>query len=139
MDRATKLIESLPKCKDEKHQKLTVQVASIVVASSLIYASYRILAGGGDKKKQGEKQIPVPSPCYPFVGHMLSLGKLPGKTISKWHAELGPILKLKMGAQTWVMVDEPALIHKIFVEKGAETSYRAESIYAFKQYSMGGK
>lgn len=138
MESAAKFIESLPKFKDEKHQKLALQVASITVASSILYTSYRLIAGA-NKKRRGTREIPVPGSSYPYVGHMFSLGELPGKTISKWHAELGPILKLKMGAQTWIMIDDPALAHKIFVGNGAETSYRPESIYAFKHYSMGGK
>lgn len=138
MDSATKLIKNLPKFKDEKNQELVLKVASITVASSVLYTCYRIFSAA-NKKKESSREIPVPGSSYPFVGHMLSLGESPVNTISKWHAELGPILKLKMGAQTWVMVDDPALAQKIFVGYGAQTSYRAESIYAHKQYSKGGK
>lgn len=137
MESASKLIESLPKFEDEKNQK-ALKVASIAVASTLLYMSYRAF-NAANKKKEGSREIPVPGSSYPFVGHMLSLGESPVNTISKWHNELGPILKLNMGAQTWIMVDDPALAQKIFVGNGAQTSYRAESFYAHKQYSKGGK
>ncbi|KAI8352157.1 cytochrome P450 [Choanephora cucurbitarum] len=70
---------------------------------------------------------------------MLSLGELPGEQITKWHKELGHIFKLKMGKQTWVMIDDPLLAHKIFVGHGAQTSNRPVSIYNHYHYSKGGK
>lgn len=132
------MIESLPNFKNEKHQKLALNIAGIAVASSILYTYYRILTRT-NKKKESSREIPVPGSSYPLVGHMFSLGEKPGETISKWHAELGPIIKLNMGAQTWVVVDDPALAQKVFVGHGAETSYRVESTYSFKHYSMGGK
>lgn len=138
MNSKTKMIEFLSSFKNEKRQMLALQTAGIAVASSLLYTSYKVFANT-NKKKEGIREIPVPSSSYPIVGHMFSLGESPGETISKWHADLGPIIKLKMGAQTWVIVDDPALAQKIFVTHGAQTSYRVESIYAYKHYSMGGK
>ncbi|CEP19556.1 hypothetical protein [Parasitella parasitica] len=70
---------------------------------------------------------------------MWSFGPLPGRTVSEWHRELGPIIKLQMGRRTWIVVDDPVLAHKIFVTHGADTSYRAYGTYADKYFSNGAR
>jgi hypothetical protein len=137
MDSATKLLESLPKFKNEKTQQLAIQIASVAVASSALYTSYRLIASS--KKNQGLKKIPEPGSSYPYFGHVLSLGEFPSKTITQWHAELGPIIKIRMGAQTWIMIDDPALAHKVFVTNGADTSHRPDSAIMDKYITKGGK
>ncbi|KAL0579402.1 hypothetical protein ABG067_008645, partial [Albugo candida] len=101
IEKASMLFESLPKFKNEKQQQLAIQIASIVVASSVLYSSYRLISGSN--KLKGLKDIPEPKSSYPYVGHLLSLGEFPSKTVTQWHKELGPIIKLRMGAQTWIM------------------------------------
>ncbi|KAI7889067.1 cytochrome P450 [Mucor mucedo] len=86
-----------------------------------------------------KSDIPVPDSAFPYIGHLLSLGSLPSETISKWHEKYGPIIKMYMGAQTWISVDDPILAHKIFVTHGVETSYRPHSTYAYYYYSAQGK
>jgi hypothetical protein len=89
-----------------------------------------------------EKLVPIvsmPGSCYPYVGHMFSMGELPGKTVSKWHRELGPLIKIKMGCQYWTIVDDPFLAHKIFVTHGANTSFRPYSTYSYEYYSFKGR
>ncbi|KAI9487029.1 MAG: cytochrome P450 [Benjaminiella poitrasii] len=44
-----------------------------------------------------------------------------------------------MGRKTWIMVSDPILAHKIFVSRGAETSYRPHSIFSYEYYSLRGK
>lgn len=137
MEGAAKLLESLPKFKNERQQQLFIQVSSVVAASSALYASYRLITGS--RKKQGFKEIPQPDSAYPFVGHLLSLGDKPSNTIAQWHSELGPIIKIRMGVQIWIMVADPALAHKIFVTNGAETSHRPVSPLIFEHMTKGGK
>lgn len=55
---------------------------------------------------------------------MLSLGSIPAMQFKKWHDETGPIYKVRMGKQTWVMISDPYLAHEIFVKNGANTSSR---------------
>jgi hypothetical protein len=118
----------------------TPLIVSTAAASALLYSSYRMAFSRGDRKKiQGIKEIPMPGSKYPYVGHLLSLGELPGRTIAKWHEEMGPILQLQMGHQTWISVNCPTLAHKIFVTYGAETSYRPYTVYTSKYHSMNGK
>lgn len=110
-----------------------------IVAAVFIYTLYTRIAVKSNKSNKSNKEIPVPSSAYPYIGHLLSLGRLPSKNISEWHREFGPIIKLFMGAQTWISVDDPILAHKIFVTHGIETSYRPHSTYAYYHYSSEGK
>ncbi|KAI8090417.1 cytochrome P450 [Thamnidium elegans] len=134
MDQATKLIDSIPLPKFDRREVLPV--VSIAVAASMFYASYCVLLSG--QKKQKFKEIPVPGSAYPYVGHMMSLGEIPGRTVAKWHDELGPIIKLRMGVQNWFMISDPTLAHKVFVKKGAETSSRPHNVFSHDHHSIGG-
>ncbi|KAI9274021.1 cytochrome P450 [Helicostylum pulchrum] len=125
---------SLPKL----DKKDALPVASLAIAVSIVYTSYRMFLSN-QEKKHTFKKIPVPGSAYPYIGHMMSLGELPGRTIQKWHKELGPIINLKMGIQNWIAVDDPVLAHKIFVTNGIDTSYRPHNAYAFNILCSGGK
>lgn len=125
---------SLPKL----DKKDALPVASLAIAVSIVYTSYRMFLSN-QGKKHNFKEIPIPGSAYPYIGHMMSLGELPGKTIKKWHEELGPIINLKMGIQNWIAVNDPVLAHKIFVTKGVDTSYRPHNAYAFNILCSGGK
>lgn len=136
MEQATKLIESISLPKFER--KEVMPIVSIVVATTILFASYRLIQSS-KKSKKGIREIPVPSSSYPYVGHMLSLGELPGRKVTEWHNEFGPIIKLHMGVQTWIMIGDPVLAHKIFVSNGADASYRPHSVYSHNHYSLNGK
>ncbi|KAI9026497.1 cytochrome P450 [Phycomyces nitens] len=90
-------------------------------------------------KLEGYKEIPSPSGKYPFFGHILSLGSTPSIKIRKWHQELGPIIRLNMGAQPWILISDPYLAHELFVKNGINTSDRHKHSYAYWMYSKGGK
>jgi hypothetical protein len=55
---------------------------------------------------------------------MLSLGKYPTRTLKKWHQEHGRIIKLKMGIQSWVSLNDPQLAQELFSHKGVDSSRR---------------
>lgn len=112
------------------------EVICVVAAAIVLYACRQLFKA---EPKQISKEIPVPPSSFPVVGHMFSLGPLPGRTFQKWHNELGPILKIKMGNQTWIVVDEPYLAHKIFVTNGAYTSFRPANVFGDEHYSFHGK
>ena len=137
METLSKYLESLSRTKIERKQ-LALEVALVAATSTFLYASYR-LWNSKNKRLLGLKEIPEAASGYPYVGHLLSLGDIPAKTISKWHAELGPIFKIRMGVINWILVDDPELAHKIFVTNGAEASNRPNSHFGFKYYSKGGK
>lgn len=135
MDQAIKFIESFSFPNFERRDVLPI--VSIAAATSILFASYRLIQPAS--KRKGTKEIPTPGSAYPYVGHMLSMGEFPGRKVSEWINELGPIIKLRMGVQTWIMVGDPALAHKIFVSNGSESSYRPHSVYAHDHYSLNGK
>ncbi|KAK4509594.1 uncharacterized protein ATC70_007947 [Mucor velutinosus] len=77
------------------------KVISVSAAIAVLYTAYKMVSNNSKKRaaqKQDLKEIPVPGGSYPIVGHLLSLGSNPSKTISKWHQELGPVLNIHMGA-----------------------------------------
>ncbi|KAI8090421.1 cytochrome P450 [Thamnidium elegans] len=136
MEQATNLMKSFSLPNFDRKDALPV--VSVAAAVSIFYASYRLLSSS-EEKRHTFKKIPIPSSSYPIVGHMMSLGKFPGKTVSEWHKKLGPILNLRMGNQNWIMIDDPMLAHKVFVTNGAETSYRPSNVFALEYHNMGGK
>jgi hypothetical protein len=134
------LIQNMKLLRIEKDHALPM-IGVAVATTAILYSSYKLIFNNNNnrKKNQGFKDIPIPGSNYPLVGHMMSLGELPGYVISKWHQELGPIIQLHMGCQTWIVIDCPSLAHKVLVTCGAETSYRPHSVYTDEYYSMKGK
>ncbi|KAI8876970.1 cytochrome P450, partial [Backusella circina FSU 941] len=105
---------------DREH---VASIIGIAAAAALIYSTFSFVSKG-NKTQNKYKEIPTPRSSYPYIGHMLSLGKYPTRTLSKWHQELGPIIKLKMGVQTWVSLNDPQLAHELFSHKGIDSSRR---------------
>lgn len=141
MEQITKFIESVNVPQHIDREKLK-PIVSIVTATTVLFATYKMILSSNHQKKmreQGLKKIPVPGSCYPYVGHLFSMGELPGKVVTKWHQELGPIINVKMGCQDWIIVDDPFLAHKIFVTNGADTSFRPYTTYSYEYYSFKGK
>ncbi|RCH77497.1 hypothetical protein CU098_003660, partial [Rhizopus stolonifer] len=122
------------------HQDHLVSVVGITAAASLIYSCY-YLYSSYDRCRNAKffKEIPTPKSHFPYLGHMLALSETPSVQINQWHDELGPIIKLRMGRRTWVMVNDPLLAYKIFVNNSALTSYRPKTVYGFGHYGMQGK
>ncbi|RCI06239.1 cytochrome P450 2 sub U member 1 [Rhizopus stolonifer] len=136
MDKAAEYLKSirLPSRFEQEHIFPAVSIAAV-----LLYSSYQLLHQNKKSVTDGLiKEIPTPGSHYPYVGHLLSLGELPGAQVSKWHKELGPIIQLRMGQQRWIMVDDPNLAHKIFVGRGADASNRPHITYAIDYYGLGG-
>ncbi|KAI8638928.1 cytochrome P450 [Parasitella parasitica] len=117
-----------------------IPAIGIATAAALAYSTCHSASSVNKSKRiQAIKEIPTPGSRYPYIGHMLALGTAPGKQLVEWHKEFGPIIKVHMGKQVWIMVDDPELAHKIFVLHGAETSFRPYSTYASEHYSFRGK
>lgn len=135
MDQLHKLKDYLPASVLER--KNILPVVSIASAASIFFASYRFFSSDQEIKTK-YKKIPMPGSNYPYVGHIWSLGELPGMTIMKWHNELGPLINLKMGVKNWVLVDDPILAQKIFVSNGVKTSFRSRNVFTYDHYSKDG-
>ncbi|KAI8885219.1 cytochrome P450 [Backusella circina FSU 941] len=115
-----------------ENKNSALSLIGAVSALSLIYTAYRSMY-----PKVGPTEIPIPTPCYPYIGNMASIGELPGKKIAEWHAKYGPIIRVRMGVQTWIMIGDPALAHELFVSNGIESAGRLYTTYGSKYYSAG--
>lgn len=112
----------------------------VATAVALLYTSYQITSSFIKRKQSQYKEVPMPTDgCYPVVGHLLSLGDEAQleKNLSVWHKKLGPIVKLKLGVQTWIFVSDPHLAQKIFVANGVKVSGRRKTVFHQNYYSHG--
>ncbi|KAI8100202.1 cytochrome P450 [Halteromyces radiatus] len=119
----------------EKRQIILVMTTIMATSTGLYYFSTS-RKNVIDKKRF--KDIPTPKQRWPIVGHLLSLGQLPGYTVAKWSKELGHIIQLKMGVQTWFAISDPVLAQEIFMTHGVATSDRSLHTF-FDYYSHGGR
>ncbi|KAI9009331.1 cytochrome P450 [Phycomyces nitens] len=110
-----------------------------IVAASAVVASVCYYLFTKNKSHKGLNEIPSPKRSYPVFGHLFSLGKVPGDRIAEWHNELGPIIKLNIGAQVWVIVSNPQMAHELFSLRGSVTSARPSHFYFNDIYSRGGR
>ncbi|KAI8334337.1 cytochrome P450 [Chlamydoabsidia padenii] len=122
---------------NSQHQVILASAAALAAGISVYYAT--------SKKQQKEygiegayKPIPMPGSRLPYVGHLLSLGELPGSTLTKWNQEFGPLIQLKMGNQNWVIIADPYIAHDIFMTNGAVASDRPVHTF-FDYYSHFGR
>lgn len=67
------------------------------------------------------------------------MGDVPSKQITQWHKTTGPIYKLNMGNQLWIMISDPFLAHDIFVKAGSSTSSRPYHRFTTDLYNMNDK
>ncbi|KAG2224700.1 hypothetical protein INT45_009015 [Circinella minor] len=74
--------------------------------------------------------IPVPKGALPIVGHLPLLGTDLAETFRKWHKELGPIFRIKMGSKDVVIVGDPVLTQELLATNGKYTSNRPDSFSA---------
>lgn len=127
----------LSKLKARKSMYLPTAIATSWFAYKVILGYWRSVKN----KSKMKNEIPMPTEdCYPIVGHLLSFKDEPDaiRKFSKWHSELGPIIRLRMGNQTLISVDSPQLAHKIFAVNGSKASGRPYSIYQHENYSRHG-
>ncbi|KAI9302529.1 cytochrome P450 [Cunninghamella echinulata] len=114
------------------------QSLAVLTVVSTTLAAYYLFKSNKDNTKATYDEVPVPKSCLPYVGHLLSLGKLPGKTITKWHQEYGSIINIKMGVLNYYAISDPVLIHELLVTNGAVTSDRPNTTY-LDMYTYNGK
>ncbi|KAI9028247.1 cytochrome P450 [Phycomyces nitens] len=120
----------------------TAGVICLGIVASFVYNLYSTKC---QKQKEdyllrsGFKQIPSPLERYPYIGHIMSLGKSPTEKVKEWHEQLGPVIRLNMGVQEWILVNDPDIAHQIFVRHGVKTSERQRHRYAHDVYGKGGK
>ncbi|KAG0846929.1 hypothetical protein G6F17_012990 [Rhizopus arrhizus] len=70
---------------------------------------------------------------------MLSLRNCPSSKVTQWHKENGPIFKINMGNQLWIMISDPLLAHEFFVKAGSSTSSRPYHRFNVDIYGRHGR
>ncbi|KAI9263718.1 cytochrome P450 [Sporodiniella umbellata] len=105
--------------------KLINKNASLLLVTSIGLACLYLVVRKNNKKKDGFKDIPsVSSIRWPIVGHLLSMGSSPFKQIDEWYKKTGPIFKLDVGNQPWVVVCDSDMAYKLLVLSANTTSSR---------------
>ncbi|KAI7852863.1 cytochrome P450, partial [Circinella umbellata] len=62
-----------------------------------------------------------------IIGHILSLGSDLPKAFHKWHKELGPVFRVKLGSKNAIVISNPALTQDLLSTNGKYTSNRPDS------------
>ncbi|KAG1159852.1 hypothetical protein G6F37_004516 [Rhizopus arrhizus] len=108
---------------------------------ALLSTLYLLKSSWSTKEKEGMKEIPYPhgSISWPIFGHMLSLRNCPSSKVTQWHNENGPIFKINMGNQLWIMISDPLLAHEFFVKAGSSTSSRPYHRFNVDIYGRHGR
>jgi hypothetical protein len=104
-----------------------------VGVTTALYKTYRSIYS---KDTSECNKIPIPKPCYPYVGHLFTLGENAGKTVSEWHKQYGPIIQLKLGVQDWLFIGDPIVAHNIM--KRNECSGRPQNAYVRRKSDCQG-
>ncbi|KAI9245377.1 cytochrome P450 [Phascolomyces articulosus] len=111
-------------------------VVSIAAAAGLAAFAFATAVRSNNKTPKGYKEIPVADGRIPYFGHLLSLGEVPAFKITEMQKKHGPIMKIYMGVQEWVMISDPLIAHEIFMTKGSVTSGRPYQLYTHEHYSI---
>ncbi|KAI9264478.1 cytochrome P450 [Sporodiniella umbellata] len=99
----------------------------------ILYAIRKVIRFSETEGVSGTVDIPSPQGSYPFIGHLLLMAGRLGIRIHQWHQELGPIFKLKVGAQDWVFLGDRETAHELLVRQGISCSGRPDLSF-FNQF-----
>ncbi|KAJ8655157.1 hypothetical protein O0I10_009192 [Lichtheimia ornata] len=112
-----------------------IAAATIATASALLYA-----IRSSSNSKGPKDNIPTAPGRLPFFGHILSLDtSMPAFTFKKWLTEYGPVLRVNLGAQEWILVSNLDIIQDVLVRNGAVASSRPFFNYASGYYALNKK
>ncbi|KAF7848067.1 hypothetical protein BT93_L2328 [Corymbia citriodora subsp. variegata] len=83
--------------------------------------------------------LPPGPPPLPVIGNLLELGNLPHKSLAKLARTYGPIIKLRLGSITTIVVSSPSVAREILQAHDASFSNRMvpDTITPFKQDELG--
>lgn len=80
----------------------------VFVALPLLMVPYFLLIASTKKKK-----MPPGPPAWPIVGNLLQLGKKPNESLGLLAAKYGPLMTLRLGMKTAIVVSSPAMAKEI--------------------------
>ncbi|KAI8140192.1 cytochrome P450 [Fennellomyces sp. T-0311] len=82
-------------------------------------------------------EIPSPGCALPYFGHIFQISKqLTALQFHEWHKKYGPIFQIKMGAQSWILTNDPYVVHEVLGVNGSITGGRLSSTLA-KYHTSG--
>ncbi|WJX82443.1 unspecific monooxygenase [Trifolium repens] len=91
----------------------------VIICASIFIFIFRKL----NQTKKSTKLPPGPHPL-PIIGNILELGKNPHKTLTKLSQIYGPIMTLKLGAITTIVISSPQLAKQVLHENSQIFSNR---------------
>ncbi|XP_057435520.1 cytochrome P450 76T24-like isoform X2 [Lotus japonicus] len=98
-------------------------VITLVCASTLTFFILRLLY---NQTQNSSKLPPGPRP-YPIIGNILELGTNPHISLTKLSKIYGPIMTLKLGTITTIVISSPQLAKQVLQENGQTFSSRIVS------------
>ncbi|KAI8139432.1 cytochrome P450 [Fennellomyces sp. T-0311] len=108
----------------------TVAVAVVVAASTLVYYLTR-------RKQDPYASFPTPTGSWPYIGHLACFDKIAGFKFKDWHDAFGPVLRIQMGVQPWIICSDHKVLHTLFVTNGINASNRPFQTFPSHYYALG--
>jgi len=102
------------------HQTLLL-VVTFASASILIFILRKV------KQTQNSTKLPPGPHPFPIIGNILELGKNPHKALTKLSKIYGPIMTLKLGTITTIVISSPQLAKQVLQENSQIFSNRTVS------------
>ncbi|KAG8375383.1 hypothetical protein BUALT_Bualt10G0094300 [Buddleja alternifolia] len=111
-----------------------MELATLLLVLSLITVSiyFHVQNSNSRRRKAGGKFPPGPYP-FPIIGNIHQLGKSPHRTIAKLCKTYGPIMSLKLGTRSMVIVSSPELAKEVLLKHDQICSGRAIPVAAQAQ------
>ncbi|KAJ3675079.1 hypothetical protein LUZ60_004121 [Juncus effusus] len=85
-------------------------------------------------------RLPPGPPGWPIIGNLfqfISSGKSFTHYVKDIHKVYGPIITLRMGVKTLIVISGPRLVHEALIEKGQQFANRPTESYARNIFSCG--
>lgn len=100
----------------------TMDYLPILLLISFVWATIYVLIGM-IKTSKSSKYPPGPRP-FPIIGNILELGKLPHLSLAKLSHSYGPIMSLKLGSMTAIVISSPEATKEAMQKNDQIFSYR---------------
>ncbi|CAO3615735.1 unnamed protein product [Cunninghamella blakesleeana] len=109
-----------------------------IIAGAILLTLYGLRQQHHHQATNEKKEIPKPK-GLPLFGNLLSLGSSPFLQFFKWKETLGPIFKLDMGQQKWIIINDPFIAQDLFHTNGMYTSGKPGGTFGHDIYARQGR